>query len=112
MYGIMPSDLTPSKKADTAFGNQHGCQAMEVQFPVKWPLGIDVLRAQMVAIAENRLFAYQQPFIDDLGPNFMIKMLGAMVYTTIDPKNLEAMLSTRFEGTLRQAWFGGVELLC
>lgn len=82
---------------------------MTVQIPVKWPLGIDVLRAQLAAIADNRLFAYQQPFIDDLGPNFMIKMLGAMGYTTIDPKNLEAMLSTRFEGTRSQASFGRVQ---
>ena len=59
-----------------------------------------MLRAQLAAIADNRLFAYQQPFIDKLGPNFMIKMLGAMGYTTIDPMNLEAMLSTRFEGSL------------
>lgn len=66
---------------------------------MKWPLGLDVLRAQLAAIAENRLFAYQQPFIDDLGPNFVIKMLGSMGYTTLDPINLEAMLSTRFEGT-------------
>ena len=73
---------------------------MTVQLPVKWPFGIDILRAQLIAIADNRLLAYQQPFIDNLGPNFKIKMLGAMGYTTMDPKNLEAMLSTRFEGTL------------
>lgn len=72
---------------------------MTVQFPVKWPLGIDVLRAQLAAIADNRLLAYQQPFIDDLGPNFMIKLLGAMGYTTIDPENIEAILLTKFEGT-------------
>ncbi|KAL9066240.1 MAG: hypothetical protein Q9161_007697 [Pseudevernia consocians] len=84
-------------EADVVFGNQHGCQPITVHLPVKWPLGIDVLRAQLAAISDNRLFAYQQPFIDDLGPNFQIKMLGAMGYTTIDPKNLEAMLSTRFE---------------
>ena len=71
---------------------------MTVQFPVKWPFGIDVLRAQLAAIADNRLFAYQQPFIDDLGPNFKIKMLGATGYTTTDPENIEAILSTRFEG--------------
>ena len=82
------------------FGNQHGCQPITEQIPAKWPLGIDVLRAQLAAIADNRLFAYQQPFIDSLRPTFMIKMLGATGYTTIDPKNLEAMLSTRFEGNL------------
>lgn len=81
------------------FGNQHDCQPITKQLPVKWPLGINMLRAQLAAISENRLFAYQQPFIDDLGPNFQIKLLGAIGYTTIDPKNLEAMLSTRFEGT-------------
>ena len=81
------------------FGIQHGCRPITAQLPVKWPLGIDVLRAQLAAIADNRLFAYQQPFIDNLGPNFVIKMLGAEGYTTIDPQNLEAMLSTRFEGT-------------
>ena len=92
------SDLTCNGQADTVFGNQHGCQPMTAEFPVKWPLGIDVLRAQLAAIADNRLFAYQKPFIDNLGPNFKIKMLGAMAYTTIDPNNLEAILSTRFEG--------------
>lgn len=72
---------------------------MTVQFPVKWPFGIDILRAQFIAIADNRLLAYQQPFIDNIGPNFKIKVLGAMGYTTMDPQNLEALLSTRFEGT-------------
>ena len=50
-------------------------------------------------MADNRLFAYQQPSIDALGPNFAVKMLGAVGFTTTDPMNLEAMLSTRFEGT-------------
>ena len=95
---ILPSKLTLNTQADTVFGNQHGCQPTAVRFPVKWPFGIDVLRAQVAAIAENRFFAYQKPFIDDLGPNFTVTMLGRTGYTTIDPKNLEAVLSTRFEG--------------
>lgn len=40
----------------------------------------------------------EQPFIDKLGPSFTLDMLGATGYTTMDPMNLEAMLSTRFEG--------------
>ena len=91
-------DLTLIVQADLLFGKQHGCQPVKVQFPVKWPFGIDVLRAQLAAITDNRLFAYQQPFIEELGPNFVIKLLGSMGYTTIDPENLEALLSTRFEG--------------
>ena len=57
-----------------------------------------MLRAQLAAIADNRLFAYQQSFIDDLGSNFIIEMLGSMGFTTIDPKNIEVVLSTKFEG--------------
>ena len=90
--------LIPNVQADELYGKRRGCQPVTRHLPVKWPLGINVLRAQLAAIADNRLFAHQQAFIDDLGPNFMIKMLGSMGFTTIDPENIEAVLSTRFEG--------------
>ncbi|KAL6716980.1 hypothetical protein ACLMJK_004894 [Lecanora helva] len=84
-------------RADTLFGEQHGCQPMESRYPCKWPLGLDVLSAQFRAIAEKRLLAFQQPFLDKLGPNLELKILGSVGYTTFDPENVEAILSTRFE---------------
>ncbi len=90
--------MTHSVKAITAFGVQHGCQPIVHEFPTKWPLGLDVLKAQFVAIKDHRLLAYQQPFIDELGPNFVMRLLGSWGYATTDPKNVEAILSTRFEG--------------
>ena len=73
---------------------------MRVTYPCKWPLGLDVLKAQYAAISEQRLFAFQQPYIDELGPNFGIKLLGNLGYTTFDPENVEAVLSSKFEGAL------------
>ena len=72
---------------------------MAVLFPTRWPLGIDVLKEQFTAIGENRLFAYQKPYIDRLGPNFEAKLLGSSGFTTADPVNIEAVLCSRFEGT-------------
>ena len=71
---------------------------MRVSYPVKWPLGLDVLKAQYEANSDQRLMAFQQPIIDSLGPNFEMTLLGASGFTTMDPANVEAVLSTRFEG--------------
>jgi predicted YcjX-like family ATPase len=73
---------------------------MAVDYPVKWPLGLDVLKAQYKANTDQRLLAYQQPTIDTLGPNFMMKLLGNVGYTTMDPENVEAILSSKFAGML------------
>lgn len=73
---------------------------MGSRYPCKWPLGIDVLRSQWYANKDKRLLAFQQPYIDQLGPNFEISILGALGYTTFDPENVEAILSSRFDGKL------------
>ncbi|KAL9016877.1 MAG: hypothetical protein Q9180_008781, partial [Flavoplaca navasiana] len=84
--------------AENLFGEQHGCQPMKSRFPIKWPLGLDVLHKQWLANADKRLLAYQQPFLDQLGPNLEIKIMGSIGYTTYDPPNVEAVLSSRFDG--------------
>ncbi|KAI4100533.1 MAG: hypothetical protein L6R37_005400 [Teloschistes peruensis] len=82
---------------------------MGSRYPCKWPLGIDVLRSQWYANKDKRLLAFQQPYIDQLGPNFEISILGAVGYTTFDPENVEAILSTRFDdfgmGKRRESMF-------
>ncbi len=73
---------------------------MRARFPCRWPLGLDVLYAQYNAIVEKRLLAFQQRYLDDLGPNLELQILGSVGYTTLDPQNVEAILSSRFEGML------------
>ncbi|KAI4266018.1 MAG: hypothetical protein L6R38_009008 [Xanthoria sp. 2 TBL-2021] len=96
-------------QAENLFGEQHGCHPMKSRFPIKWPLGLDVLHKQWLANADKRLLAYQQPFLDQLGPNLEIKIMGSVGYTTYDPPNVEAVLSSRFDdyylGTRRGAMF-------
>ena len=71
---------------------------MKSRFPSRYPLGFDVLSAQYKANSEKRLLAFQQPYIDELGPNLEIKILGAVGYTTFDPENIEYILSSHFDG--------------
>lgn len=84
-----------------AFGDRHGCLPMETKFLHKWPLALDVLKRQYEANSEQHLMAFQSKFFDKLGPNMELKLFGAVGYMTIEPKNVEAILSTRFEGMSR-----------
>ena len=61
-------------------------------------MGLDVLYAQYKANADQRLLAFQEPFLDELGPNVEAKILGTSGYTTFDPENVEAILSSHFQG--------------
>ncbi|KAL8766549.1 MAG: hypothetical protein Q9209_006692 [Squamulea sp. 1 TL-2023] len=103
------ASATTNGFTETVFGEQHGCQPMKSKFPIQWPLGLDVLHKQWHANAAKRLLAYQQPFLDELGPNLEIKIMGSVGYTTYDPPNVEAVLSSRFDdyylGTRRGAMF-------
>lgn len=72
---------------------------MRSRFPIKWPLGLDVLYKQWHANADKRLLAFQQPFLDHLGPNLEIKIMGSVGYTTYGPPNVEAVLSSSFDVT-------------
>ena len=57
-----------------------------------------MLYAQYKANATQNLLAFQQPFLDELGPNIEVKILGTPGYATFDPENVEAILSTQFQG--------------
>ncbi len=71
---------------------------MAVRASTKWPLGLDVLKAQYRANVDQHLLAFQQPHIENLGLNFSITLLGAESYTTLDLENLETIISSKFEG--------------
>ena len=76
-FSLMVSNVVYDQ-AETIFGEQHGCQAMASRYPCKWPFELDVLSAQYKANAEKRLLAFQQPYLDLLGSNMELKILGAV----------------------------------
>ena len=69
-------------------------------FPYKWPLALDLLYRQYQVNKTKRLLAFQTPFFDDLGPSIEWRLIGDVGFLTFDPRNVEAILSTNFEGLI------------
>lgn len=86
------------EQSDRAFGLRYGCRPAP-RIRNEWPLGIDRLLQIWQADADQRLmdlFTFQ---FNDVGNTLEQKLLGTRSFGTIEPKNLEAMLSTRFGGS-------------
>lgn len=73
---------------------------METVLPYKWPLALDILKRQYDALPDQRLLAFQSPYMEKM-PNMKLHLLGNVGYMTTDPKNVEAILNTNFEGAKR-----------
>lgn len=73
---------------------------METVLPYKWPLALDILKRQYDALPDQRLLAFQSPYMEKM-PNMKLHLLGNVGYMTTDPKNVEAILLTNFEGAHR-----------
>ncbi|KAH6672294.1 cytochrome P450 [Halenospora varia] len=84
---------------DNAYAQEHGCKAAQCTLPYRWPLGLDIMKAQYDALVSGHLLAGQIEWwdADGMGKTFRVKLLGAVGYVTHDPQNLETILSTRFE---------------
>ncbi|KAI9795453.1 MAG: hypothetical protein M1835_005787 [Candelina submexicana] len=83
-------------QADQAFGRSHGCLPMETKLPYKWPLALDILKRQYDALPSQRLLAFQSQYLEKM-PNMELHLFGQVGYMTTDPRNIESILSTRFE---------------
>jgi hypothetical protein len=73
---------------------------METVLPYKWPLALDILKRQYDALPDQHLLAFQSPYIEKM-PNMELHLFGNVGYLTADPKNVEAILHTNFEGAKR-----------
>ena len=84
------------------FGEQHGCMPLKKRLPYRWPLALDVFKRQYDALMAGNLLAFQAEYFDEtqVGQTFEVKLLGRVGYFTTDPQNLEAILSTNFEGKI------------
>ena len=66
---------------------------MEAMTRGKWPLNLNLVKGLWGANAEGKLLAFQQRFIDELGPNLEQRLLGDVGLVTLDPENVKAILS-------------------
>ena len=71
---------------------------MQIKYPHKWPLGLDLLYYQYQASKTHKLLTFQTPYLERLGPNIELGLFGDQGFLTYDPRNIEAVCLTRFEG--------------
>ena len=65
----------------------------------KWPFGLDVIRRGFRAGRQGKLLALFGWYFGQLGPTVEFTILGGTGYATMDPENVETLLSSRFDGT-------------
>lgn len=82
-----------------AFGSQHDCLRIETKFSHKGHFALDVRKRQFEANSDQHLVAFQSKYFDKVGSNMELNVSSAVGYMTIEPKKVEAILSTRLEVT-------------
>ncbi|KAF2120036.1 n-alkane-inducible cytochrome P450 [Lophiotrema nucula] len=80
-----------------AIANQHGCEPVVPFVPYKWPLALDLLKRQLeILFGSDHAFEQLTPYFD-VAATCCIHLFGQTGYFTVDPENIEAILSTKFE---------------
>lgn len=85
----------PTSQAEQRFALKHGCQPVR-PWNAKWPLGLDLLVKAFKHAREMRVLQLFLDVVEESGTTFEQNLLGARGVDTIDPKNIEAILSTNF----------------
>ncbi|KAJ6103801.1 hypothetical protein N7486_004023 [Penicillium sp. IBT 16267x] len=95
-------------KFESSLISQHGCQPPP-RLKNWWPLGIDRLIQIWKADSDQRLMDLFTFHFRDVGNTLEQKFLGTRAFGTIEPRNLEAMMSSKMKdfgfGLRRQIFF-------
>lgn len=86
-------------RADVEFGKRNGCRPPACVLSYKWPFALDVVKRGFKAGRQKRLLSLFTDYFDQLGPTVELTILGGVGFATMDPENIEAVLSTHFDGT-------------
>ena len=89
--------LTEYLQAETLFEGRHGCGAPR-RLRYKWPLALDLIVNTFRKIGEKQVLQWFLDVFERTGPTFEQHILGAYGIDTIEPENLESILSTNFAG--------------
>jgi cytochrome P450 len=83
-------------EAEERFARQHDCQPLR-PWNAKWPLGLDMLAKVLRYAKQKQILKFFVEALDETGTTFEQNLLGARAIGTIDPRNIEAILSTNFD---------------
>ena len=77
--------------------NRYGCGA-PLRIKYKWPLALDLILEAFRIIGEKQVLQWFVGWFDRVGLTFEVDALGTKSIDTVDPENLESILSTNFSG--------------
>lgn len=58
---------------------------------------LDILKRQYDALPSRKLLAFQSQFLEEM-PTMQLHLFGSVGYMITDPRNVESLVSTRFDG--------------
>ncbi|KAH7313319.1 cytochrome P450 [Stachybotrys elegans] len=85
-----------TNKAERSFALAHGCQPLR-PWKAEQPLGLDMLAKAFKYSGQMRILQFFLEVVETSGTTFEQNLLGARSVDTIDPRNIEAVLSTNFD---------------
>ena len=85
-----------SKHLEVELVSKHNCKD-PIRLYYKWPLALDLLVEAFKADQAGAILGFFLSIIERTGTTFEQVLLGSRGVDTIDPKNIEAVLSTQFD---------------
>lgn len=89
--------MTIDTHQEAILESQHGCKEPR-RLCGEWPFSIDLLIQSIIADKRSQILRFFIPIIEKAGNTHAQYLLGARAINTIDPENVEVILSTRFKG--------------
>ncbi|CAF9905365.1 MAG: hypothetical protein HETSPECPRED_004969 [Heterodermia speciosa] len=83
------------KRAETLFEASHGCGAPR-RLHYKWPLALDLVVEAFSNIERKQALQWFVAICERTGPTFEQNILGVRGINTIEPRNIESIMSTNF----------------
>lgn len=85
-------------QSDNAYAVAHGCQPVPKLDTGRWPIGLGLIVTAFRVANEQRLLRFMNEIVEKTGNTFEQNLLGARGIDTVEPANIEALLSTQFTG--------------
>ncbi|KAI8625465.1 cytochrome P450 [Xylariaceae sp. FL1651] len=83
------------RQIERAFALEKGCKPLK-PWNSKWPLGLDFLFKALVVGKEGHILKFFTEVIDECGHTFVQHLLAVPGIDTVEPENIETVLSSNF----------------
>ena len=96
LAGTLGTFIDCDVQTDNAFAAAHGCKPPARLETGRWPLGLEIVVKAFRVAGEQRLLRLMNEIVKETGTTFEQILLGARGIDTVEPANIEAVLSTQF----------------